>query len=999
MDVSKVAQIATGARRPARRGSSDPSRIRIADGNVYRMPLPGGPSDKLGNRYELRVVVRRMLDLITGRLDWLRLEVPGEDAIEFRCASEERAEAHQIKRGISGGGHWTISALSDVIDDFGELLAAEPELRCLFTSEHAASELKELSERARDAKDLAEFTSKFLEPQWMKNAWPQLKAIWGTDDDVTYERLKRVWAGATAEEDLQQNTDAILQLLVDGNPAAARAVLVEFALESVHRELRAADVTKRLTERGFNPITTGGTQSIARTIQAPTAVGIRRAAELEHIRELSNGGKSTIFIAGISGIGKTVVASQYAAEAKAPVCWIDCEVVPSPIEALGAIGEFLLKQADDDSVTRALSGGGAQARGLARLAGQRLAAHGCVLVWDGLDLVQGERLRPTVDAIASTISSALQIVTTQEVREVGRAASSDVVQVSRLPKPSVRSLLAAAYPEARIPQLEGADEITQGHPYLVQLLIGAASTVDLETALATISTQGGPAFVSDLMSTLAPDQKRLLSKLAWLGFPFPAAYAAGLGGTLTTINDLASRSLIVRAGGNAYRVHEIVATLVAQTTSAEEQLEIRERIALFLRTLEKPTWFEVRAMLMHARAASLHEISRNAGTTLLNFAMRKGLWPLVQEAALSLTQDPESSREWYPHFVLGKCKRMTGELDAALAEYAVGESLAKEGRGRDVCQYEKASVLCELGRREEADPIYEALCKSDDIGTRVEARIGLALGMPSTSGVDSAMKLLAGALQEARDAQLQREEAEVEQSMGLILVGAERWDEAREHLERAHSLRMSAKVEHHQDIYGWYQLLSSALRVERALGNKEDAANAAHSLHRFAVLSGSLAWQSSSAHALCLSEPNADDPEVVAAVGRLRRLGADASKPPDYRITALAGLVLCEWTRRRYEESVEALLDLQALREEFKLGGPMFAHMPSMDEDEENVASIAEGAAYALLLPQGATPESLYQLVDRVVVRRPELARYAVVVEAAAPQPMTPRSGTPSVSE
>jgi hypothetical protein len=65
------------------------------------MPLPGGPSDKLGNRYELRVVVRRFLDLLTGKLDWLRLEIPGEDAIEFRCGAEGRVDAYQVKRGIS----------------------------------------------------------------------------------------------------------------------------------------------------------------------------------------------------------------------------------------------------------------------------------------------------------------------------------------------------------------------------------------------------------------------------------------------------------------------------------------------------------------------------------------------------------------------------------------------------------------------------------------------------------------------------------------------------------------------------------------------------------------------------------------------------------------------------------------------------------------------------------------------------------------------------------
>ena len=52
--------------------------------------------------------------------------------------------------------------------------------------------------------------------------------------------------------------------------------------------------------------------------------------------------------------------SQYAAEVKAPVCWLDCDVLTSPVEALGAIGEFLVNQANDDALARAMSGGGAQ---------------------------------------------------------------------------------------------------------------------------------------------------------------------------------------------------------------------------------------------------------------------------------------------------------------------------------------------------------------------------------------------------------------------------------------------------------------------------------------------------------------------------------------------------------------------------------------------------------------------------------------------------------------
>lgn len=59
------------------------------------MPLPGGPSDKIGNRYELRWVVRQLVELVTGRLGWIRIEPPGDNAIEFRCGRREAEFAHQ----------------------------------------------------------------------------------------------------------------------------------------------------------------------------------------------------------------------------------------------------------------------------------------------------------------------------------------------------------------------------------------------------------------------------------------------------------------------------------------------------------------------------------------------------------------------------------------------------------------------------------------------------------------------------------------------------------------------------------------------------------------------------------------------------------------------------------------------------------------------------------------------------------------------------------------
>ncbi|NJN62145.1 MAG: hypothetical protein HC795_11980 [Coleofasciculaceae cyanobacterium RL_1_1] len=89
------------------------------------MPLAGGASDKLGNRYEGRWTVRQIIDVLEEKADSIQLEKPGEDAFEFIVSRDGRKECHQVKRQNSKGVGWTLSALENknpkitVLSDFG----------------------------------------------------------------------------------------------------------------------------------------------------------------------------------------------------------------------------------------------------------------------------------------------------------------------------------------------------------------------------------------------------------------------------------------------------------------------------------------------------------------------------------------------------------------------------------------------------------------------------------------------------------------------------------------------------------------------------------------------------------------------------------------------------------------------------------------------------------------------------------------------------------------
>ena len=494
--------------------------------------MPGGPSDKAGNRYELDWVVRRLVDLVIGRVDWLRIEPPGEHAIEFRCLAAGRHEAHQVKRGVSGGGHWTIPALNDVLVGFRTILLAEADVSCVFVSEHAAPELNELTERARGSENLAEFTERFLAAQSVSRSWDQLSTVWQTSPDETRRLLQRVEVTAVGAGRLRDDTNAILQLVFSGNPDLVRAALADLALGSVHRRLLSGDVLRHLLGRGIHRFEMGRVDTIAPLTSPPPSTGTTRVRELSEISDLLGAGTTTVHIGGITGIGKTTVAVQFASGWKGPVCWIDCDLLTSELEALSAIGEFIAQSLGVDSVAAALARGRSSPASMAQLAGKCLAARQCLIVWDGADGQVARALVPLIDSIASTLEGGGQIVTAQVRPETGRALLWGTVHVDRLDRAAVRRLLVEAQPDAGVTDLESADEFTQGHPYLVQLLVAALRTVDLRTALGLVKVDGGSdALLTSLLAELPGSAVTLLRSAAWLEVPFAASQVSRLGGT------------------------------------------------------------------------------------------------------------------------------------------------------------------------------------------------------------------------------------------------------------------------------------------------------------------------------------------------------------------------------------------------------------------------------------------------------------------------------------
>ena len=292
------------------------------------MPLPGGPSAKAGDRYELLWTVHCMLRVVAGEAESIRLEPPGEEGegIEFTIDGPSGTEYHQAKRQRTGRGVWTLAELAKegVLTHFHQKLDV-PTAETVFVSAHAAHPLDELADRARAGGSWEEFERAFVASNGWSGHFGDLHRHWGSLKKAdSYERLRRVYVHTIDEEFLRGSVHSRLGALTDGDPATATAILAQFALNQTHQRLRAVDIWGHLRDRGFHRQNWSENATVVQTIlelKQTYLAGIRpqgirgedvsreeTARVLEHFS--SDDARTIALITGKAGVGKTSVIAQ-----------------------------------------------------------------------------------------------------------------------------------------------------------------------------------------------------------------------------------------------------------------------------------------------------------------------------------------------------------------------------------------------------------------------------------------------------------------------------------------------------------------------------------------------------------------------------------------------------------------------------------------------------------------------------------------------------------------
>lgn len=304
------------------------------------MPLPGGPADKAGNSYERRWTVFALINLLAGKAQSLRIEVPGDEGVgsEFRQTVNGVAEWHQAKRQRAAGP-WTLNALvaEGVLPPWQTKLDRGD--RCVFIASTGADELRELAERARSALSWEEFDREFLAARSVRATFERLTRAWpNLSAEKVYDALQRITVHSIGEAELADWINERLRALVpDREAAAVAAVLAQLADDAVHRELTVADVRTHLAAHGAAPRDVSGKVDERHTGNDPlTGVQLHFAFSalptvdphgvLADIR-IRLATAPVVWLWGPSGIGKSRFAAAFAsqrASSYAFVRWLDC---------------------------------------------------------------------------------------------------------------------------------------------------------------------------------------------------------------------------------------------------------------------------------------------------------------------------------------------------------------------------------------------------------------------------------------------------------------------------------------------------------------------------------------------------------------------------------------------------------------------------------------------------------------------------------------------------
>ena len=215
------------------------------------MTVRGGTSGKIGDRYENRWFVLKMVDVMNEQADFICSEPPGVVGIDFVLGKGDALEYYQVKKPRTRRRNWTIRDLDteDVLKDFFNSLATKNVTCVLATG--TDTDLRELTEAAKATNTVREFENQLNRDQ---QAWfAALVRFWGCSPSDAYRFLLRITVTLYPEDQLEDDALYKLSYLIENEHNLAYSKLQEYARDNLSSKLTAWKIWGHLTTLGLTP--------------------------------------------------------------------------------------------------------------------------------------------------------------------------------------------------------------------------------------------------------------------------------------------------------------------------------------------------------------------------------------------------------------------------------------------------------------------------------------------------------------------------------------------------------------------------------------------------------------------------------------------------------------------------------------------------------------------------------------------------------------------------
>lgn len=217
------------------------------------MTLPGGPADKLGNRYEKWWTVSEFVRMLHGETEAIHIEPSSVEVekVEFVVTVGSRRELHQVKRSHPSG-KWSLAMLGadGLLQAIGEQLAGNDD-RFVFVSGSDARELSELCEAASHAESTEEFKRDFLAAKGRKKRFKKLLDYWECDLATAVERLRRIEVRTIGERQLERQVQWGVQAVFLADSSRVLPELLKIVEDSLYHTITRQELVEELSRRGY----------------------------------------------------------------------------------------------------------------------------------------------------------------------------------------------------------------------------------------------------------------------------------------------------------------------------------------------------------------------------------------------------------------------------------------------------------------------------------------------------------------------------------------------------------------------------------------------------------------------------------------------------------------------------------------------------------------------------------------------------------------------------